>query len=397
MELSLLSLKENLKKSLKSNTFYLAVLSSPIQKDETKKISVRPIETKSGLLYQISEQRAEKIFHRNVTASELSIFLFDEKASNFKQAIFFTEDADYQLLRRQKGKETLLKKKPSKGKTLPLHNRQKNYLLPEGEPIDFLIRLGIMNKEGQVFPKKVDKFRQINRYLEIVDDTLSELPNDRELNILDFGCGKSYLTFALYHYLKEIKNVSAKLTGLDLKKDVIDFCNGLAKELGYHKLSFEVGNIEGFAPESSPDMVICLHACDTATDAALENAVRWRAKVILAVPCCQHELFNQVEQPLLSSLLRHGILRERFAALVTDAARADILESLGYHCQIIEFIDLEHTPKNLLIKAIRTKDVQTSLTSDNISSKKILSAKERYQAFSQTLNIRPSLETRFKL
>jgi len=396
MELNLQLLQDTLKKSLQSNTFYLGVFSSPFIDNGTQKISVRPIETKAGTLYQISEQKGEKIFHHNLKAKELSALLFDEKACNFKQAIFFTETADYQLLRRKKGKETILTKKPSRQKALPLHNRQKNYLLPEGEPIDFLIRLGIMNKEGHVFPKKVDKFRQINRFLEIVDDSLSELPIDRELKILDFGCGKSYLTFALYYYLKEIKNVSATLTGLDLKKDVIDFCNDLANELGYHQLSFKVGNIEGFAPESPPDMVICLHACDTATDAALENAVRWEAKVILAVPCCQHELFDQVDQPLLSSLLRHGILRERFAALATDAARADILESLGYSCQIMEFIDLEHTPKNLLIKAIRTKDALQSLTENNFNSKRVLSAKERYRAFAKTLNILPSLEVRFK-
>ena len=223
LNLNLMALQDTLKKSLKSKTFYLAVLSSPMQNEGIQKISIRPIETKAGILYQMSEQRDEKIFHHNVNAKDLSSLLFDQKAENFKQAIFFTEDADYQLLRRQNGTQTILKKKPTKKKTLTLHNRQKNHLLPEGEPIDFLIRLGIMNKEGQVFPKKMDKFRQINRYLEIVEDTLSELPSKNTLNILDFGCGKSYLTFALYYYLKEIKNISAHLTGLDLKKDVIDF------------------------------------------------------------------------------------------------------------------------------------------------------------------------------
>ncbi len=385
-KLNPIALQEILKECFALNTFYSAVLSSPKVKNGTQKISIRPIQIKGATFFQISEQRDEKVLHSNLTATELCELLFGEIGCNFKQANFFTADFDYQLLRSDKGQITLLKTKPSKQKSLNLHNRKKNYLLPEGTPTDFLIRLGIMNAEGTVFPKKMDKFRQINRFLEIVEDTLSEFPKDRELKILDFGCGKSYLTFALYYYLHQIKKYKAQLIGLDLKKDVIEFCSALAKELNYQNLSFEVGNIEGYKPKGTLDMVICLHACDTATDAALENAVRWEAKVILAVPCCQHELFNQIQQPQLSSLLRHGILRERFTALVTDAARADLLESVGYHCQIMEFIDLEHTPKNLIIRAIRTNEAA--------NTKKSLIAKERYDKLASHLNITPFLAKR---
>lgn len=386
------AIKAEIKKCLENKSLYLTILSNPEGGSKIRKITIRPIETKAGELYQLSEQQKEKVFHRNISRDELFNFLFSAETSHFKQTNYYTENADYQLLKSKKGKETLLKKKPSKQNAIFLpHNRLKNYLLAEGAPIPFLIQLGVMNEEGKVYPKKMDKFRQINRFLEIIEDTLSEIPKSQELQILDFGCGKSYLTFALYYYLHQIKNIPSRIVGLDLKREVIDFCNLLAQKLGYTQLKFEVGSIEGYVPEVSIDLVICLHACNTATDFALENAVRWQAKAILAVPCCQHELYHQVEQPLLASLLRHGILKERFAALVTDAARADWLEISGYRCQIMEFIDLEHTPKNLLIKAILGNELSDE------RNKSMSGALARYEHFAHHLKIYPTLAAKLGL
>lgn len=372
-----------LQESIDELFFCGAVLSSPAKGYAIQKITIRPIEMRQGTFFQLSEQRDEKVFHRNIASEDLCAILM-EMCSHFQQAVFFTKKADYHLLVSKKGKATLLKKKPSK-QGIPLaHNRSKNYLLQEGAPVDFLVKLGVMNPEGKVYPKKADKFRQINRFLEIIADVLTHFSEQQTVRIIDFGCGKSYLTFALYYYLKVIKGISIDVTGLDLKKEVIAYCSSLASELGYVNLDFQVGDINGFVPDSPIDMVICLHACDTATDAALENAIRWEAKVILAVPCCQHELYEQVAQPALASLLRHGILKERFAALATDAARADILEAQGYRCQIMEFIDLEHTPKNLLIRAVRMPN-----------AKAMADALERYRNFAAHLKIHPSLQRRF--
>ena len=212
-----------------------------------------------------------------------------------------------------------------------------------------------MTATGKVIAQKYDKFRQINRYLEFVEDILPSLPSGREISIVDFGCGKSYLTFALYYYLKETKGYDVRITGLDLKADVIEKCNGLAEKFGYDKLKFYVGDIAGFKAEKGnlPDMVVTLHACDTATDYALEKAVKWGARVIMCVPCCQHELNKQIECEILGPVMKYGLLKERFAALVTDGLRAQMLEEAGYRTQILEFIDMEHTPKNILIRAVR--------------------------------------------
>ncbi|MDR0963009.1 MAG: SAM-dependent methyltransferase [Clostridium sp.] len=233
------------------------------------------------------------------------------------------------------------------------HNRIKHYLLPEGEPIDFLVDLGVMTKEGKVVKAKYDKFRQINRYLEFVEDVLPDLPTDSLLRIVDFGCGKSYLTFALYYYLHLVKGISVELIGLDLKEDVIRRCQELAIRYGYDTLHFEIGEIASYHNEDPIDMVISLHACDTATDAALAKAVSWGAKVIFAVPCCQHEVAKQIQNDVMNPMLRYGIMKERFSALLTDTIRAGLLEHQGYRVQILEFIDMEHTPKNLLIRAVK--------------------------------------------
>ncbi len=244
-----------------------------------------------------------------------------------------------------------------------------------------------MNARGEVYNVKKDKFRQINRFLEMINDVLPHFDLATPLKVIDFGCGKAYLTFALYHFLRITKNYQVHLIGIDLKQDVIHSCQELAKTLGYQEdLCFIHEDIEHYQAQEEIDLVVSLHACDTATDAALEKAIRWQSKVILSVPCCQHELSQQIQQDLLRPLLKHGILKERFAALTTDAVRAQLLEVLGYHAQILEFIDVEHTPKNLLIRAIK---------------KTVLDGHQRlawqnYLKFKQLLNLSPSLERRFE-
>ena len=232
------------------------------------------------------------------------------------------------------------------------HNRQKHYILKEGIPVPFLQDLGVMTGDGKVVRTKYDKFRQINRFLELIEDVLPALDAGRESRIIDFGCGKSYLTFAMYYYLHELKGYPVRITGLDLKKDVISRCSRLSESYGYDNLEFCHGDIADYSGADEVDMVVTLHACDTATDYALAKAVAWGAKVILSVPCCQHELNRTMENPLLKPVFQYGIIKERMAALYTDALRAQLLEHQGYRTQILEFIDMEHTPKNLLIRAV---------------------------------------------
>lgn len=229
----------------------------------------------------------------------------------------------------------------------------KKYILQENIPVPFLVDLGVMTKEGKIITQKYDKFRQINRFLEFIQDILPKLEQEHEVTILDFGCGKSYLTFAIYYYLRELKGYDVNIIGLDLKTDVIKKCNHLAEKYGYEKLHFYQGDIADYEGVSSVDMVVTLHACDTATDYALAKAVEWGAKVILSVPCCQHELNKQIQNDVLESVLKYGILKERMSALLTDGIRANFLEAMGYETQILEFIDMEHTPKNLLIRAVK--------------------------------------------
>lgn len=362
-----------------------ATLSQPRSKDAAAapKTIIRPIELKNGLFYQFEYHFTNKVTHENVTklqAAERVIGLLHE---NYRQALVKTPEADVQLLFSKKGKAAILKKPPTGGSRPASlqHNRQKQRVLAEGKAAPFLVELGIMTPEGLVHAKKQDKYRQINRFLEMVTDVLPYLSTDRELTIVDFGCGKSYLTFALYHLLAVEQQRKIKIIGLDLKADVISFCSDLAEKLGYDKLQFLVGDIAEYEELQAADMVVTLHACDTATDAALAKAVNWGASVIMSVPCCQHELFKQVSSDVLSPLLSQGLLKERFAALATDAARGTLLEVLGYKVQMLEFVDPEHTPKNLLIRAVRSEQ-------QRLSMKKW----EQYEQFRQFLSISPSLE-----
>ncbi|WP_068783518.1 class I SAM-dependent methyltransferase [Paenibacillus phocaensis] len=347
---------------------------------EYSKVQIKPVEIKKRLHYQFAYHYTNKVLHQNIPADALADEL-TKRFAEFRQGLLCTAEADYQVLISKKFKVTILKKAPSRKPLGTLsHNRKKQYVLEEGTPIPFLVELGIMNAEGRVLAKKYDKFKQINRFLEMVQDVLPHLPEGRPLTIVDFGCGKSYLTFALYHYLAVQQQRKLNVVGLDLKADVIEHCCGLARKLQYDDLRFLVGDIADYDELSAVDMVVTLHACDTATDAALEKAVRWGASVILSVPCCQHELFNQVQSEVLQPLLEHGILKERFSALATDAIRAKLLDVMGYKTQLLEFIDMEHTPKNILIRAVKS------------SGGNALEQWREYAAFRDFLSADPYLE-----
>lgn len=330
------------------------IISSPRSRSNPRKITFRPIQMKGGLAFQASEYHEKKVFHKNYGKEEAIAGILGHMAG-YRQLEVSSQLGGATALVGKKG-NVKIKEKPCAAclKEVDLsHNRKKNYILDPAKPVGFLVDLGVQAKDGKIISAKYDKFRQINRFLEFIEDILPKLPKGREVVILDFGCGKSYLTFAMYHYLKVLKGYPVRITGLDLKEDVIGECNRLAEKYGYQGLTFQVGDIAGFGGVEQVDMVVTLHACDTATDYALDKAIRWGAKVILSVPCCQHELNQQMENGLLKPLLGYGLIKERMAALVTDALRAQILESKGYQVQILEFIDMEHTPKNILIRAVK--------------------------------------------
>ena len=345
-----------------NETLIRVILSNPSSKDGVIKICARPMLKNKSLLFQIEEYTKTQVFHKNLTAGDASTYLTGKLSSDtssqtasFKNALVETKSFTANVLVSKKGTITIKKKmnaSPKQTKISLSHNRKKKYILEEGIPVPFLIDLGVMTQNGRIINAHYDKFRQINRFLEYIEDILPSLPTGRELRILDFGCGKSYLTFAIYYYLKVLKGYPVRITGLDLKEDVIRHCNELAVKYGYDKLEFLCGDIAYYDGCSQVDMVVTLHACDTATDYALAKAVGWGAKVILSVPCCQHELNKQMKNDLLSPVLHYGILKERMAALITDGLRAQILEANGYRTQILEFIDMAHTPKNLLIRAV---------------------------------------------
>lgn len=366
---------------LSSGTFIGGTISQPRTKsDELKRVRLKPVELRGELHIQFEYQFERVLNHDNVPLDKLADKL-TALLERFRQlhAQFTDETIHVQISK--KFKVMWKSENVQAEKVVDLsHNRKKNYLLDEQTPYSFLIRLGVQTPEGKVRKQRHDKFRQINRFVEFIDDALVHLPKDRPVRILDFGSGKSYLTFALYHYLHIEKGLDIRVTGLDLKKEVIDECNVIAKDLGYDNLEFLVGDINEYNEETSVDMVVTLHACDIATDMALARAVRWDAKVILSVPCCQHELFAQIDSPALGVMLQHGLIKERFSALATDAIRAELLSLVGYEAQLLEFIDMEHTPKNILIRAYQTgrKRTDEQLT--------------RYNEFRDSLNAKPYLE-----
>ena len=352
--LNMMTLQEFLEKQFDENLM-LAVLSGQRSKEKEapSKVRIRQIELKGSVCYQASSTVGTKVLHSNYSREEVIAYVEQSlQEGGFSQLQVQGRCKDGSVLVSKKGKVTVKVKEHQAKEPVQIlaHNRVKQYILKEGTPVD----LGVMNKEGKIHRPAYDKFKQINRFLEFIEDILPALSREREVTILDFGCGKSYLTFAMYYYLKELKKYDVHIIGLDLKEDVIRKCNGLAEKYGYEKLHFLCGDIAEYEGVQKVDMVVTLHACDKATDYALAKAVEWDAQVILSVPCCQHELNDQIQNKLLSPVLKYGLLKERMSALLTDGIRAELLESKGYSTQILEFIDMEHTPKNLLIRAVKT-------------------------------------------
>lgn len=358
------SLDELLRTSLEDQTFLRLVLSGRRAQDDNapRKISVRPVTMRGQLQYQLAKQQGPQETHENVDAATLIERVTELFGSAFEQAQLFTTDADYLARRKPNGTVSIKRSAPTQQTAPTTHNRPHHYLLPEGVPNPFLIEIGVMTPDGKVRAARYHKFRQINRYLEFVNGIVPHLKSDGPLTVVDFGCGKSYLTFALHYLLTEIHHREVRIAGLDLKGDVVRHCNEIASRLQCRGLSFHHGDIAGHSLKGKIDLAVSLHACDTATDEALAAAVRHEADVILAVPCCQHEVAAKLNSPPLALLMEQGILKERFAALATDALRAAILELVGYRTQVIEFIDLEHTAKNLLIRAVRRRDAANRST-----------------------------------
>ncbi len=331
------------------------VLSGRRAEEAYTKIKIRPVKKKDELIFQAAAWDGKKEFHFNYGKKDMLSQILNWMEHDFRQLQAETVTMTCSALVSRKGKVTVKTKKRADVRPAPelTHNRVKKYILEENIPVPFLVYLGVMTPEGKVTASKYDKFRQINRFLEFIEDICPMLPADREIRMIDFGCGKSYLTFAMYYYLHELKGYDVRITGLDLKEDVIAHCNELAGKFGYEKLQFLQGDIAQYEGVQQVDLVVTLYACDTATDYALAKAVEWNAGVILSVPCCQHELNGQIRNEILEPVLKYGLLKERMAALITDGLRASMLEESGYQVQVLEFIDMEHTPKNILIRAVK--------------------------------------------
>lgn len=375
---------EMLLKNTLNEQFIQAVISNPRTKEGILKIKVRPVEIRGVRMIQCESFTKTQVFHENLEIQE-AVQRMDHAMGEFRQMQLSSGEMDYTVLVSKKGKVSIQKRKVE-GRTAACsdisHNRRKRYILEEGIPVPFLQDLGVMTQEGKIVRTKFDKFRQINRFLEFIEDILPQLNKKQEVTILDFGCGKSYLTFAMYYYLHVLKHYDIRIIGLDLKADVIRHCTALAEKYGYEKLTFLEGDIADYDGVDTVDMVVTLHACDTATDYALAKAISWGAKVILSVPCCQHELNGQMKNEILAPVMRYGLLKERFAALVTDGLRAEYLEHAGYHVQVLEFIDMEHTPKNILLRAVK----QAGQT-EEMRQKKL----EEIQKCEAFLEVRPTL------
>lgn len=361
------------------------VLSNKMNKDITyNKITFVLKENKEKEYYQVERYTDKQVFHENIDIDKLEEKVLEYVCGSYKQVSAWSNTNTIELKISKKGKLLLNKKKADNIKLVNKeHNKEKNYMLKEGTIIQPLIDLGVFTKEGKIINSKYDKYKQINRFVEMIDDEVKKSGLE-ELTILDFGCGKSYLTFVLYYYFVEIKKLKVKMIGLDLKEDVIKKCNDIAKRYNYENLHFELGDINGFKYNDKVDMVITLHACDTATDYALYNAIKWNSKMIFSVPCCQHEFNKQIETDSLSILTKYGIVQERIAALMTDTVRANLLESMGYKTQLLEFIDIAHSPKNLLIRASK----------DNISKEQKAKSLEEVNNLMNQFNLKPTL---FKL
>ncbi|MBE6877623.1 MAG: SAM-dependent methyltransferase [Ruminococcaceae bacterium] len=348
---------------------------------EYSKVTIKPFAAKDGLKYQLEFTKGKQVVHQNIEKDVLSeniAQLFD----TFIQCVIYGAENDFHL-NCFNGKIKAKTMPPSKKVKVASHNKQKEYVFNEGDDIDFLIYLGVMTKDKKVVKAKYNKFRQINKYLELLKSSIDSLPTDRPLKIVDFGCGKAYLTFALYYYVVKILGREAYITGLDLKEDVIDYCNKVARELNYNTLEFQKGDIKNYSRTQDVDMVIMLHACDNATDEGIVQSIKFNAKIIIAVPCCQHEFFPQIKNDSLNPMLSHGIIKERLSALVTDSLRAQILKAIGFEVSVMEFIETEHTPKNIAIRAVKKGGLNKK-------------AFEEYEIFRDNFNLTPYIEQRFR-
>lgn len=363
------------------------IISNPKSKDsEYKKIVIRPVLLKGKSVFQFEKYTQKQVFHENCTKEECLVKLM-EFMEVFKQCDAFTAQKNYVVKISKKGKVFVSSKenKVQPKVVVKEHNRSKNYLIPDGTFVEPLYDLGVFTKEGKVVNAMYDKYKQINRFIEMIDDCIT--PEMKHLNIIDFGCGKSYLTFILYYYLVYIKKISVYMVGLDLKAEVIKNCNEIARKYGYDTLEFKVGDINGYKSDVPIDMVISLHACDTATDYALYNAIQWNAKMIFSVPCCQHEINGQIKSDEFSLLTKYGLLKERMSALITDEIRANLLESESYKVQVLEFIDMSHSPKNILLRCVK---------SDSISKQKKEKALMEVEKIMETFHLTPTLYTLLK-
>lgn len=351
-----------------------ATLSKPRSGELPAKVLVEPVELRGTTAYRFTSQLADRALHENLEPAAAQERLAD-LLKGYGQGLLQSPDADWQIL----GEKVLKRPASRTGRSGRSHDRRKRRLLEDGIPVPFLVELGVMAPDGQVRKSRYDKFRQVNRFLELVDDIVPALRPTGPLRIVDFGCGKSYLTFALHHLLTALRGREVEIVGLDLKADVIAACSDLARRSGATGLRFERGEIAGYATAGPVDLVVSLHACDTATDEALAQAVRWEADAILAVPCCHKEAYGQIGNELLRPLLRHGLAKERLAALATDGLRAQLLELAGYRTQLVEFVELEHTPKNILIRAVRGRPAGPG-------------ARAAYEQLRDALGLDPALE-----
>ncbi len=366
--------------SIFSNSPIKTIISKPASKDNIYKKII--IENK-GDYYQASKYTEKQVFHNNLKSDEVIEFCINTLKNDYRQLNSFTTTHEHMLMLSKKGKPAYKKKQLSTActHTTTQHNRQKNYIIQEGSDVPPLIDMGVFTKESKVVNSMYDKFKQINRFIEIIDDAVKDLKKDT-INIIDFGCGKSYLTFVVYYYFTKLKNKNVNIVGLDLKEDVIKKCNASAQKYGYNNLKFELGDINGYKCDFDVDIVITLHACDTATDYALFNAISWNSKMIFSVPCCQHELNSQIKTENLSLLTNYGIIQERFSALTTDAIRGNLLEACGYKTQLLEFVDFAHTPKNILIRAVKK---------ESTTAKAKAKAVAQVDAVTKEFNLSPTL------
>jgi len=379
------NITELMEKVVNTENLIYTVFSGVRNKSEKtfNKVTIKKVTIKNEVKHQFEYIYDKNVEHKNLNNEETISEMCKLTQNYFKQVLINTTDSDYHILVSKKGEAKINRKPASKKFEKPEHNRKKKYILNEGELTPFLIELGIMTREGKIVKAKYDKFKQINRYLELVSDCIPYLDKNKTIKIIDFGCGKAYLTFALYDYLVLKMGYNVEIVGLDLKENVIKFCSNLAQKLNFNDLRFEQGDIKGFDQFTDVDMVISLHACNTATDEALAKAVNWGANVILAVPCCQHEFLKKIKNEKMLPMMKFGIIKEKLASLLTDSVRANVLEIMGYRTQVLEFVDMEHTPKNIMIRAF---------FEDTKNIKKVV---KEYKEFKNEWQVSPYIEEAF--